>query len=417
MSTKSKLDNLYDAFWGLIVLFQDAVRKKTIDNLLKGQAVDRFLLVTKDVPLRNIPKTKPSNVGFLSLPRVVQNLLMAVAEINMKLTNAEDEITLSLSQLYEQAAISATQCILNQMKSVQNFNSELRNRIVKLHNESEKQLMPQLKEFRLRTNHLLQNIEKLCVFEWNQDMSVRSLLISMNSAKRALQSLEAERKLPKIKPNPIISDDLDARITFRLEKNEIYKQQVHVTEMIKDPMELAKSLEILNIADLEATANLGGLEKIAATKIEQEEEPVFVADIEEFLAELLPNIDLGHVYLAETDRILSKISIEIEKEARDDLNHIHSISANTIQNIQHILKESREKCIADYESKIKATRDAEQVLFSEMVRHASNAPSLASCKRDINESTKQHKLARDLETLNIHKQILHKLANDLVKGV
>jgi hypothetical protein len=119
-----KIESLYNTFWSILYSAKDAcVDPLNLATKLANSAeVRRFLKLTDDMSI--VPSySAASNMqaAFRTLSPQIQNLLMAVGEINMKISQHEEGLSETLSAEYSKAAKAGSVCITHICKQIENI--------------------------------------------------------------------------------------------------------------------------------------------------------------------------------------------------------------------------------------------------------------------------------------------------------
>lgn len=430
----TRIDSLYSAYWALLAeLIRGLYKPESARNVLKSKSLTQFLRVTS-TPSPEVHHEPPSaSSAFRNLSPVVQNLLMAATELNIKLSNFEQTVSQNLSHYYEISAKDAAECALELAKYVLKMEESIKARSKNLHVAAVQQMMgPRFGSFTTKAFQSLHEWSKLSSklglqgLTSSHDMSTaEGILYALTDAKRGIAAAtQILAKRNSYVPSSLENSEEDARFHLRMQKHQIGIQRASkVNELRESPEELAKALRILRIAEDEASASLESIPQ-STTSYKSEYSPQRETQNPELdvLRQLINGlVDNAHILAVESGRIKEGIEAQVRNESKMELQGAYDQAQKCIEDTKLELKQVRSAAIQKYSEQVQVTRDAERTVASELQVYGKssreNAASLEVCAKVIAETARVRKMSCDTKLLNEHKISLHKVVKAIVEKI
>lgn len=431
---KSKIDSLYNAYWTLLGEIQSSLRdEKTAATLAKGPLIQKFLKVVSS-PSPDVSHDVPNtSKPFQNLSHEVQNLLLAATELNIKLSQYEQDLTENLSKAYAFASKSAADCVLIQIGQLKKYESDVLARTKQLHLQSVQNMMGA--RYGIFMNKAIQGLQAWSVLssrlgvvglrksDWS---TIESIFDALKEAKRNV--LSAKIKFASKKDFELAKpEEDDKRFLIRMQKHQLSLERAEKTNLLRNqPEELAKALRILRVADDELGEALSkspptplSKQEIISSgdKIENSEDEK-LSELYGILANL---VDHGHVLAVESESIRKSMENQVRKELIDEIESVSQQSLKCVQDTKSRLKAMRTSAVQKYQDEVKQTRDAERTIATELQFYGRStkiaALSIEVCAKAISDASKSRKIARDTKTLNYHKIVMRETLETLLNAL
>lgn len=424
------LNSLYAEFWPLLNATLDALRDKSSANkVLQGAPLANFLRITAPTkPYGSELSTSNAAAAFRTLPLAVQNLLMAITDLNLKLSHSEDAINAALSEIYLRAATEGERCVAQDIASLEGFSEAVNARTTSLHTAAVQQVLGE--RFATFSTRALQALH-----EWgalsaqlgvaglvSHDLStIEGLLSALSDARRSLAAARHDLAQPRFEvPENSPQAQLDARFALRMQRHQIdAERSAKMAEHRNNPLALSQALGQLRLADEEIGAHLAALAEESPMKhsaqVQSAEHVLVELDARSRAIQSL--VDQAHVLAVESSRLLEGIRAQVTREVAQDLESARAHAVACVAAASARLAEQREDALRKQEALVLHAREAEKTLAGELTLLSRSlrvdAGVLDACASAIAEASRSRRRARDLETLALHKAELHKIGRGL----
>jgi len=453
---ESRINNLYAAYWSLLFASKDALRDPLAlaKRLASGSAVTHFLQLTsthRKTPITSTASTSALQ-AFKTLPPGVQNLLMAVGDVNLKISATEDALSDALSAAYASAARAGAHCVLLAAQQVQTVAARRSARVELLYTRAAQELMGgKYALFSTRATHALQQWADASVHvslaadasqhPWllafkalHQAAAVKLDLITPDGLHAAL--LLAKRQvdyavdgLPSaIAATSVVEPqqqtDIGARLALRMQKHELSKLRMQeLAHAHASPMELAHTLRTLHVAESELQSSIDALDTVAAPALPAAQLSV-AGRLDELLRQsrrmqgvLAALVEQAHILQAESTQLRAVLQAQVVHETQQEIELSIQASGACLEAAKRVLSEEHASALSRHAATVTELRTAERTLAGELVSmtRASRGDGmvLEACGKALAESARARREQRDAAALSKHKAELHRLVADV----
>ena len=440
-----RVDSLYNAYWSLMTAAKDACADpgNNAHKVAKGEAMRKFLEVT--AVQTELPKSSASTnsaAAFRSLNPQIQNLVMAVGEINKKISHHEEVLSEQMSAEYVKTARAAAACVLHTCNQVRNIQGRKNERVMALWRNAVIDLLgTKYADFVKTATNALQawsdtakKISRLALdHPWIAAFEAIRTSTDLSTPETIALALAGSRRqieyviegLSAIHDEKDVKSDikgLDERIGFRLQKHEISRQRyAEMSKAHASPEELAEALKYLHLADSEIQTSLEAMENppvIVKIPVDNSVVQSLLAECRAQLPSLVLLIDVGHILQSESSRLKSAINGQVVTELRLDVQSALTAASICLKTCQ---EQQKKVYVASLEKQTFVVRDlraAERTLASEITHFIKgDGTALEVCAKALAQTTRDRRHAMDVTLLNEHKTLLHSLADAVRKGL
>lgn len=459
----TRVGNLYSAFWRMleaaVASMQDV---RTLGPALAESAPMRtFTEITAPIPARHPREPAASGLegmsaAFAQLAPPAQNMLLALVDVNLRLTAQEAQLHQAMSSAYALAAQQATACVTRAMQSAVARDAAQASRMEALHASAVQSLLGTKYAWLVtKTVHVLRQLAAFGIDAATPAEAptgdASALLHQLQGAKRAL-SVALEMQGGPTQHGAIISGGAaaavttsaaaaeaalaDTRLGVRMERHALAtRKAAEIARLRHDPYELARVLryfaaadEELNVALASATEasershsrhdhasdRVSGAARTPAVPSGVDESVAPAADerrgeLAAMFAVVSDLVDQAHVVAAEAHHLRSAIERQVRDELAADLQAARAATMRCLTQLQHDLARAQSETLASHASAVAAAASAERTLASELAQCSGGAP-LQVCLRAVSDAAQTQRHHRDACALQQHKTELHALA-------
>jgi hypothetical protein len=429
------IENMYTTFWALLYEAKEACvdPSQKAAKLANGHTMRNFLTSTEHAT--KVPSFASSGnvpAAFRALSPQIRNLLMAVGEINMKISHQEEVLSENLSNEHSKAARAGAACITHVCKQIENIQGKKNDKVNTLYRTAISDLLgAKYAAFTVSATNALQRWSEtatqvsqlalehpwILAFEsirQGADIATpEGLMASLMGARRQAEYvLDGLQSITKSETAVADTKVLDEKIGLRLQKHDISKQRY--SEMSnRDPIELAEALRYLHLADSEIETSLNATESTASVvKV-----PADLTRVNTLRTECIAQIpvltqisDAGHILQAEATRLKSIMTNQVVGELRLDVQSAIAAAGICLETCKTELKKTYERSLSQQESVVAELRKAERILAVEISAYSKgDGTNLELCAKAMAQATRDRRQVRDVHTFNQHKKILHSL--------
>lgn len=440
-----RVDSLYSAYWSLLTASKDACADpgNNAHKVARGEAMRKFLDVTSiQTPTPKSTPSANSAAAFRSLNPQIQNLVMAVGEINKKISHHEEVLSEEMSAEYVKCARAAAACVLhicNQVRNIQGRKNERvnglwRNAVIDLLGtkyadfvKTSTNALQTWSETAKKVSRLALDHPWIAAFEairTSTDLSTpETISLALAGSRRQIDYVI--EGLSAIQDETAIKSDvkaLDDRIGFRLQKHEISRQRfAEMSKAHASPEQLADALKYLHLADSEIQTSLEAMENppvIVKIPVDNRSVETLLAECKAQLPALNLLIDMGHMLQSESSRIKSSINSQVVAELRMDVQSAMTAASACLKTCQEQQRRIYASSLEKQTNVVRDLRQAERTLASEITHfQKGDGTSLEVCAKALAQTTRDRRYAMDVALLNEHKTMLHSLADAVRKAL
>lgn len=440
-----RVDSLYSAYWSLLTAAKDACADpgNNAHKVAKGEAMRKFLEVTAlyTEPPKSISSAN-SAAAFRSLNPQIQNLVMAVGEINKKISHHEEVLSEEMSGEYVKSARAAAACVLHICNQVRNIQGRKNERVNALWRNSVIDLLGhKYADFVKTSTNALQTwsetakkISRLALeHPWISAFEAIRTSTDLSTPETISLALAGSRRqieyviegLSAVHDEKAVQSDikgLDERIGFRLQKHEISRQRyAEMSKAHASAEQLAEALKYLHLADSEIQTSLEAMENppvIVKVPVDNRAVETLLAECRAQLPSLVLLIDMGHMLQSESTRLKSAISGQVVAELRMDVQSAMMAASACLKTCQDQQKRIYVSSLEKQSFVVRDLRAAERTLASEITHFLKgDGTSLEVCAKALAQTTRDRRNAMDVALLNEHKKMLHSLADAVRKAL
>jgi hypothetical protein len=429
----SDIDSLYKAFWAILLSCQHAIKDpKSAAEVLNGNALTQFLELSGTEVKITVPPSVPS-ISFSRLEPHIQNLIMAVGDANVKLTNAEEVITSELSRVYSQTAYDATKTLSRQIERFVEFDKSVHERSLKMHFAAVQRVLGEdFAKFQIGALQVLDSWSSLSTryglsVQINNIETVEGLLEALQIAKRTLETAQHGDSLKSAKSFRETKSDAEKRLQLRLQLDENHRLREKASRDFLEGIDsgnhvlLAKKLQRLQISDEETRAQLLALSSKSHEEIDQFEDSEDKdqiqrnADAKQTKQDIEKLLEQAHILAIQSSALKEAIKKQISNEIAADLDAMHKSSIEGIEKSQIKLLSERNAALVLHSKAISEMQEAVRTIISSIRAYGSKSRNFGGkdpvedCILAIEKAREQNKKIRDARELESQKKVLHSL--------
>ena len=358
-----------------------------------------------------------------ALPKGIGNLVMALGDINLRISKLEDHFTEVLSHKFMSSAKSAESYVI---QSVNVKSHEKESRLSVIHELTEKQAIEQYGAKAAKAVQRFQDLQQ-------EFVGLRAQLIDLQvhlSSERTSFTIEelssdiehllnASRHFLELPPPPIpIVDNFAKKMKIRMQKHELFKQRMEIINTSFEPLDLASKIHTLQIVDKELDNSLYDIvmsEKdmsgVAEKRKGAEQTISAVQTSLEAMKTLLPSVE-HEMFLIHYNRKLIRDSIEKELPQKTV-----DTDASILQ-IEKSLLKARKDILQEHASSVHTLQVSQRSLLQELQTMSKNSPksvssSIAACIRSLSFVSTEKRKILDNKYVILHCKFLQDILNTI----
>lgn len=431
----NSVETLYSAFWSVIKIFQAVLADLKVGNALNGNTIKKFLdltlVSTKEIKYRNFSTI--SNGPFNVLAKPVQNLLLALIELNTLQSQKEDSLTKEMSKYYLCSAKQGAKCIYSQLDNILKEKFELKAKGKRLHSVSTRQILGEkIAKYCLESAQVVEKCYTLGIpkplekdNQDNQEDENQSLKKSIDHLVFCRNTLSIPKQSNHIPKMEIVYDpSLETSVQIRLNKHKL-DDLMHQAASEKSQGMIDK-LKMLEIARTEMDAQLKHAHlqvnpNIDTEPIEtevQQNPHVSHEDVKQLVQD---TIERGELLQIESQRLKSIIDAQMDENLENQLDVYNKQTTECIGNALEGLKSILIKGLNQHKLLVEDTKKTQRVITSSLSNYfLGNTKDLGNfniCLKYIEEANSNRKRERDMYTFYEHKKELHSIIKALKERV
>jgi hypothetical protein len=373
--------------------------------------------------------------AFAQLAPPAQNVLLALVDVNMRLTAQEAQLHQAMSSVYQGAAQQAMTCVMRAIDAAVAREAAQAGRIDALHAQAVQSLLGNKYAWLVtKTSHVLQQLAAAGVIvdvEPDAARNASAMLRQLQNVKRALVAEIAatdERRTRSSAPgagtaSAVAAADAaaaDMRLAVRMERHALAtRKAAEIARLRHDPYELARVLRYFAASDDELTVALASASGTASrpyapgastphVEVDHSSEDTR-GELAAMLAAVSDMIDQAHIVAADAQNVRVALERQVRDELAADIEAARAATAQCLAELQRQLTQTQADALAAHERAVAAAVSAERTLAAELA-HCSGGAPLQVCLRAVSDAAQLQRHHRDACALHDHKSELHDLA-------
>lgn len=428
----SKMDTLYHAFWKLMESAVTAIqhKDKVGEEYIFGQGFQLFTNIQSfktDIKNENERKCQ-----FERVSETTKNLIKAIIEVNTQINKIEDGISKDLSIFYKNYAEEAFLCLVELNKNIDMYRSNINEKVENIQSDVLRESIGN--EFSQFTTKALQTLqmwyevhrEIKLLSEKTQDpfllsfvkMKVKNDTSSFNDLKLTISDVKSQIKylqsgLKNVKyhvPREISSKN--NKLLLRIQKHNLMKtKENEIKKGYLNPLDLAEKLRLIQTSESEIDE---ALEKLDEEYENENSTAVDTKHLHQILKTVEENIekmfDISQKLELKVNKVKSTLTSQLTKDYAREINLHVNATKQCILEAKQKCEEEKTRYISYYTQFVNnyklAERTVLKALKETMITNRHETLNIENCLQSVLDASKQHKIIRDTEILNEHRQVL-----------